>query len=348
MTSHSPECDTPRQSKLEACFFLAGCLLVLLACGGTSTASRGPIWPGVTDPRLTACDSGDSAICNQVGEEMWQQGAYSEARDWFTVSCARMDDVVTTAQRMVELGAKAKAAQKVADAAAQGDHVSAAESSAALETIGNLRPEGQEIRARIEGCVRVGDTHHMQYRHAAAQPYFDTVCKLRGVQAQAEPLIPGLSSIVVSACDASEYSRQAAAADAASRSAVGGLLAQSAPSAVPVSYQRAAAPTPAPISTVKMPAPASVPVVCADYGASCEADPVVLEWKQQCASDARAQAPCYCAVAATFECLIAHGCYAEAGARRADGQVSDTRLSSLQLGTQQNAANAQHLGKSCW
>jgi hypothetical protein len=73
-----------------------------------------------------------------------------------------------------------------------------------------------------------------------------------------------------------------------------------------------------------------------------------LNWQSHCDANPWTRAPCYCAAAATFKCFIAQGCYAEAGARRADGQPSDHRLSALQQGAEQNAAAAEQAGTRCF
>ncbi len=301
------------REKVEAAAFLAGCLLVLLACNGAGGANRSAESPGQADPRLAMCEHGDSGTCNQVGEELWEEQAYSEARDWFAIACARMNDVPANGQRIVELNAKARAEP---------------------QTIESLQPESDELRARIEGCLRAGDTYHMEGNHAAAQPYFAAVCRLMPIEPQASPLIPDFKVLVGSACDGSQYSRQQAVADAASRAQVRGvLLATPAASAVPTASPAAAASSP--------------PGRCLDYGKICDGDPAVVEWQEQCDSNPWTKAPCYCAATATFKCFIAQGCYAEAGAQRPDGQPSDHHLSSLQAGAEQNAAAAQKLGTYC-
>src|SRR5688572_13000707 len=104
MPIHELGSDSRQRSRIEGFCHLAACLLALLACNAHGAASQKPAIPGEADPRLSTCESGDSLTCNQVGEEMWTQQAYTGARDWFAVSCARMDDLVANGQRMVELG----------------------------------------------------------------------------------------------------------------------------------------------------------------------------------------------------------------------------------------------------
>ena len=86
---------------------------------------------------------------------------------------------------------------------------------------------------------------------------------------------------------------------------------------------------------------------CADHGQSCQSDPAVTSWKQRCSTNPPSQAPCHCAAAATYGCFIAHGCYAEAGAKNDNGTPTSTTLAQLQDGKRQSSANAAQLGTSC-
>jgi len=68
-------------------------------------------------------------------------------------------------------------------------------------------------------------------------------------------------------------------------------------------------------------------------------------WSEQAYTGARVA--CHCATVANVRCLIASGCYAEAGARRQDGAPSDNRLAALQQAIQENTAAASQQGLTC-
>ncbi len=335
-----------------------GLLLALLACD--PPAAEAPAQSARADPRVASCHGGDSKQCNALGDEQWGKEKWAGARQFFEVSCGRIrPSLEANARRLVELDIEAKAAWQVINATAAGQPVPEEESKAALATTERLKPEAEEIAARIEGCTRAGDTLDIDGDHKQALPYYDAMCRLMAIRDRASSIISGFEYIVGTACDSGHFSREQMASDAQFRARLGGILAQGAQNiagnvATGMAKVEAAKrgelvvdPPPGGPTTAAANAGGGGGNGCPDYGKSCESDPVVVSWKQRCPGNTQVQAPCYCASAAVYKCFIAHGCYAEAGAKRPDGQPSDTRLASLQQGASDSAQKASQLGTSC-
>lgn len=333
-------------------------LLALMACD--PPAAEAPAQSASADPRVAQCHGGDSKQCNALGDEQWGKEHWAGARQFFEVSCGRIrPSLEANARRLVELDVEAKAAWKVIDATAAGQAVPEEEAKAALATTERLKPEADEIAARIEGCTRAGDTWDIDGDHKQALPYYDAMCRLMAIRDRASAIISGFEYVVGMACDSGHFSREQMASDAQFRARLGGILAQGAQNiagnvATGVAKVEAAKrgelvvdPPPGGPTTAAANAGGGGGGGCPDYGKSCESDPVVVSWKQRCPGNTQVQAPCYCATAAVYKCFIAHGCYAEAGAKRPDGQPSDTRLASLQQGASDSAQKASQLGTAC-
>lgn len=329
-------------------------------CGASGPAEPAPQTASV-DPRVASCQRGDSKTCNALGDEQWGKESWGSARQFFEVSCNRIrPSLEANARRLVELDLEAKAAWQVINAGASGAAIPPEQAHAALDTTKRLQPEADEIKERIEGCTRAGDTWDIDGDHKKALPYYDAMCRLMAIRDRASSIIAGFEYVVGSACDAGHFSREQMASDAQFRARLGGILAQGAQNiagnvATGMAKVEAAKrgeivvdnpPQGGPTALAANAGPAAGGG-CPDFGKSCESDPTLLSWKQRCQGNTPVQAACYCATAAAYKCFIAHGCYAEAGAKRPDGQPSDTRLASLQQGASDSSQKASQLGTSC-
>jgi hypothetical protein len=306
---------------------LVALLGAMLACENQYAQRQAPAVPQ-SSPGVVACNGGDSKACNDVGDSLLSQNDYVQARQYFLISCQRIrSDLVGNARRLVALNDGAPSEMGV-------------------------NAEADEIKARIEGCISTGDSFRDD--NASALPYYDDMCKLSSIGYIG--VAAGFDSVVGMACDSGGFARQDMARDAAFRAQMGGIFAQGAAKITGTVANGVAKVDAAKHGVVLGDEPTTAAAgardaqggaSCLDHGASCTSDASVTQWKNRCASNPPNQAPCYCAAVATYKCFIAHSCYQEAGARRADGQPSDTTLAQLQSGLAENGANAQKLGTSC-
>jgi hypothetical protein len=283
---------------------------------------------------------GDDLNSNKGGEDA--------ARGYYLIGCNRIiDSLVASAARMVEICADLDKIPQQAQAGIPIDvHVMKAEND-----------ELAELKDRVESCVNINNTYDIHNGNESGR-YDREMCRLEAISADVgrHGAAVGLDSIVGTACDDIQFSRQMAAQDAQFRGQLAGILASGAQgitSAVAHGQAQVEAARHGQVlpdsqaASGSGPSSGVSPASCLDSGQSCQTDQGAVHWKGLCSANPPNQAPCYCAAVATYSCFIAHGCYAEAGAKQPNGQPSTTTLASLQQGAASNSSSAQALGTTC-
>ncbi|HTA94017.1 MAG TPA: hypothetical protein VK745_30775, partial [Polyangiaceae bacterium] len=310
------------------------------------------------DPRDAACRGGDSKACNGIGDSLntWDEHGHpvnarnvAAARGYYLIACNRIiDSVPAGAARMVQICADL-------DSAFQKNSTGAPDAADFRRAVEKERPELRELFERVQACVNINDTYSADDR-SNSERYDREMCRLEAVSADVgrHGDAVGLDSIVGTACDNVQFSREQAARDEQFRGQMAGILSSGVHSIGGAVVHGTAQLEAARHGIVLPDAQAATGMsttgssaACLDGGKSCESDKSLVSWKGKCAGNPPSQAPCYCAAVALYSCLIAHGCYAEAGAKQSNGQPSSTTLASLQQGAASNAGSAHALGTTC-
>jgi hypothetical protein len=152
-------------------------------------------------PLALACKSGRSKSCNELGDRLVLKHAYAEARQWYMASCEQVrSSMVPTATRMLQLSRELKllASMRSDD---EGSSANTQKRMAALKS------DASEIRARIQGCLDVGETLKVDGELKQALEFYDTACEFSALVRDAGEALPGLEHTSETACAAGEAGR---------------------------------------------------------------------------------------------------------------------------------------------
>lgn len=163
-----------------------------------STASRSKHHES---PLAQACKSGGSKSCNELGDRLVLKHAYAEARQWYVTSCERVRNaMLPTATRVLQLSRELKSLERVRS---DDEESGAASQKRKLE----LKSDASEIRARIQGCLDVGETLKVDGELTQALDYYDVACEFSTLVQDAGEAFPGLEHIAESGCAAGKAGR---------------------------------------------------------------------------------------------------------------------------------------------
>lgn len=148
-------------------------------------------------PAVTACKKGSSKSCNEVGDKLTSKHAYTEAREWYMTSCKRVSGAMEeNATRLLELHGQLV---QLANARDEGDpepEVIVARQKTAMD----LRAQASEIRARVQGCLDVGDTLKLDDEPRQSLKYFDTACEFSTLLETVGDTVAGLQHTAETGC----------------------------------------------------------------------------------------------------------------------------------------------------
>ena len=115
-------------------------------------------------------------------------------------SCERVQSaMLPTATRVLELGRDLEQLEKV-----RSDDE---DSAAARQRMASLKSDASEIRARVQGCLDVGEALKVDGELKQALHYYDTACEFSLLVEAAGEAVPGLESISERGCAASKAAR---------------------------------------------------------------------------------------------------------------------------------------------
>lgn len=152
-------------------------------------------------PLALACKSGRSKSCNELGDRLVLKHAYSEARQWYMTSCEQVrTSMVPTATRVLQLS-------RELNLLGSERNFDEGSSAATQKRMAALKSDASEIRARIQGCLDVGETLKVDGELKQALEYYDTACEFSALVQDAGEALPGLEHISDSACAAGKAGR---------------------------------------------------------------------------------------------------------------------------------------------
>jgi hypothetical protein len=369
-------------SRLRA---VASLVALTVACGPAlpMDAAR----PGLAGSAASAvsgpCAEGDSAACTKEGAALGAKQDLRSARAVYEVACRRyMASIPDNAAQLAEAMASKNAAHAVLFGAAPapveeldsqlGFAPGATARSRASEEMQQQQRVIKEIAARVQACADIADSFEFS-EDAKALPYFDALCELRPIVGNQSNDTASIS--VNHGCESGQIIRQNHARAEQFRAQFAAQMSTAIQGAATnigrgvATYQAAkrgqiyvppggggqsfsgagaGASGAGPAGVNGNAGGAAAPATggsCPDSGRGCAAEASVQAWKAKCSGGA--QAACYCVAAATSQCFLARGCYAEAGALRADGTPTNVRQAFLQSSVSSNEGKAGQLGTSC-
>jgi hypothetical protein len=150
-------------------------------------------------PQARECKSGSSKACNEIGDRLAMKYAHAEAYQWYMTSCERVRSaMVPTATRLMGLSQDLKQL-----ASARSEEASAANQKRLAE----LKNDASEMRARIQGCLDVGETLKLDAEPKQSLAYYEAVCEFSTLVGVVGEAVPGLQHITESGCAASQSAR---------------------------------------------------------------------------------------------------------------------------------------------
>jgi hypothetical protein len=149
-------------------------------------------------PSVSACKSGNSKLCIEVGDRLVVKHAPLDALEWYTTACDRvLNAMVPNATRMMQLSQSLK----------EYGSARAEESTASQKRVAELKSEASELKARIQGCYDTGDTLKSDSELRQSLKYFDAACEFSTLLGVVGEAMPGLEYVVNNGCSAGEAVR---------------------------------------------------------------------------------------------------------------------------------------------
>lgn len=168
------------------------------------TAQRSKKAHGKASPQARACHAGTSKSCNELGDKLVIKYAYAEAREWYMSSCKRVvDSMEPNAQRLLSVHDQLVQLQS---SPVQADDAEAMANVSKQSA--DLKSEGLEIKARIQGCLDVGDTLQRDGEPRQALKYFDAVCEFSALTESMGEAVAGFDVVAERGCNASQAARK--------------------------------------------------------------------------------------------------------------------------------------------
>lgn len=299
-------------------------------------------------PLAGPCVEGDSHACVDAGDESGRRNDLATAQRYYEAACNRYTGSVADTATLYVTAVRTKKAsfeflmrhvRQPEELEAQlGLEAGSTATQRAEDDLDAAQKTIQEVGSRLNACMDLAS--YVEKDHPSrALALYDAACEM---QAVLEP--DGETNLVrINTESGCEMGRADRAASRQFRAQFAAQMTAALTNAAASVGQSVASSNAGPrvVSSAASAASGS----CADGGQSCKSDGAVVDWKQRCSGGM--QAACYCAAAATHQCFLAHGCYAEAGATRADGSPTTVRKATLQSGVSTNAARASELGTSC-
>jgi hypothetical protein len=152
---------------------------------------------GKESPRARACRSGSSKTCNELGDGLVIKHAEKDAQQWYETSCERVrGSMVPNATRLMGL------TQDLARLDADG-------SAGARQRAAELKSDVSEIKARIQGCLDMGDILKADGELKQSLRYFDAVCEFSTLVQSVVTAMPSLENTSANGCAAGAQARAA-------------------------------------------------------------------------------------------------------------------------------------------
>jgi len=138
-------------------------------------------------PLAHACKTGSSKTCNELGDGLAIKHAHAEARQWYETSCERVRSaMLPNATRLMQVSQDLKQL----------------DSSESPQASAELKNDAAEIRARIQGCLDVGESLKTDHELKQALKYYDAVCEFSTLVEVVGEAAPALQHVTESGCAA--------------------------------------------------------------------------------------------------------------------------------------------------
>ena len=146
-------------------------------------------------PRAQACKTGSSKVCNELGDGLVIKHAEADAERWYAISCERVrDSMVANATRLMGI------AQDLSQ-------VEGESSPGASKRAAELKSDAGEIKARIQGCLDMGELLKAGGEAKQALKFYDAVCEFSTLVQAVSGAMPSLENMSANGCAAGERVR---------------------------------------------------------------------------------------------------------------------------------------------
>lgn len=151
---------------------------------------------GKESPRVHACKTGSSKVCNELGDGLAIKHAPTEARVWYVTACERVrTSMLPNATRLMYLNQEIVRAEGGESGPAAG------------KRLAELRSDASEIKARIQGCLDAGESLKTDSEFKQSLRYLDAVCEFSTLVDSVYSAAPSLENMTDSACSAGAQAR---------------------------------------------------------------------------------------------------------------------------------------------